>query len=278
MGILAAKKLALYGAKKLEPVIAEYSARSAIGASAGAAVVKTKTALRDTARAFLLGGSRASLKEYTDNKRPKLSMDSYKEAIEDADRLTSDAHIARVRETQQALVEAGHPELAQEWALTYGRTNAIVRAAKPKGEKFPRLGKEALEHSPSSQGMKFYRVLHTAKDPVGTLIRGVLSGDLSRTEVAAFKAAAPDVHAYFVQAVMETIVEAKTAGKNVAADSLVTLGVALNYPVDSTLQKGFIDACQKGLAANKAPPPGGQSPPPNPTDTTSFQTPLQASV
>ncbi len=280
-GILAAKKLGLYAYKKFEPVVAEYTARSAMGAHAGAAEAKTKSALNGAMRGFLLGTKQEATREYL-KPHPKLTMDSYQQYMDLADNLTSQAHQAKVKETVQALAIAGHPELAQEMGATYGRTVAAINQVKPKRGKDHAagvLGKTPKAMGLDTAGIRFVGKLRAVRDPIGTLVRGLANNDLSRSDVQIIKATVPSIHDHLVGAAVQTVAEMKAAGKHVPADKLATLGVALDYPVDSKLTKPFIDQVQKALAVNKSPPPkqGGSGPPPV-ADKSSYQTPLQSSV
>ncbi len=240
----------------------------------------------ETMARFMTGGRIAASKSNADaySAKPKLSysMKSYEKALEDADRLTSEAHMAKVREMTEALSQAGHPDLANEMALTYGRAAAYVSAAK-KGLKDKDVHKGSLGKLPkamglSTQGMKLLTIMDGIRNPMG-IIEKLDAGDVpSRAAVAAVKYVYPDFHQDVVMRATQQIMAMKEEGKFLPADKIAALGTVLDAPVDSKLEKGYIDQVQQGLAANKAPPPNeGDAPPPT-TDVSSFQTPLQASV
>jgi hypothetical protein len=88
------------------------------------------------------------------------------------------------------------------------------------------------------------------------------------------------VHQELVTIASEGIMEMKRAGKTLPADKIALLGTALNAPIDSTLDPDFVSEIQAAHVANNTPSPqGGNSPPPpNVTDITPYQTPLQSSV
>ena len=207
-------------------------------------------------------------------------MKSYEAAIRLSDDLTSQNHMARVRENSEALAAAGHPELAQEMAETYGRAVAYVNHNKPKGGKevqASKLGKAVKMLALDTQGMKFLRQLHAIQDPM-SIVDGIMNGNVSRDAVAAVKYVFPDLHQDIVSRAYMEILSMKEAGRFLPADKVAMLGTVLDAPIDSTLEKSFIDEVQQGLAANKAPPPNAPSGPPPTTDTSSYQTPLQTSI
>ncbi len=199
-----------------------------------------------------------------------------------ADELTSLAHQSKVREITDALAEQGHPDMAKNMAETYGRAVAYVAQNKPKkgtdAHKAGKLGKTPAAMGLSTGDMKFIRGMHTLTKPMASIIGGLERGDLSRDAVAAFQYTFPAAAADLNMRVAQELVEYRNEGKFVPADKVAMIGTLLNHAVDSKLEPEFVDACQAGLAANKAPPPDEGAAPPPATDVSSFQTPLQTSI
>lgn len=289
LGIVAARKISAYAQQKLEPMIAEYAARSAIGAKAGAATANVGDRISGALRSFLGAGARGAQDYRATTKAstptaPKLSytMKAYEEAMDTADKLTSAAHQARVKEYLAELTLAGHPELAKEYGMAYGRAVADITQNRPKGSLRDKsagsLGKLPKALQPDDRSMKFMRRLHSMRDPVGTIVNGLEQGNLSRDAVAAIKYVMPDLHNELVVRASQELLTMRQEGRFLPADKVALLGVALDHPVDSKLQKGFIDEVQQGLAANKKPAPSGGSGPPPVTDISAYQTPLQSTV
>lgn len=284
-GIVLSRKLTGYAQQKLEPIIAEYAARAAIGSSAGAATVNVGARLSGALKNFMTGARVSTERAHAEGRAPKklsYSMKAYEEQMKLVDQLTSAAHQAKVREHTEALAMAGHEELATELQNTYGRAVAYINANKPRGRgdeyAAGSLGKTPKAMSLDTQGWRFMRIVHSALDPVGTVVSGLKDGSLSRDAISAIKYVMPDLHQELVVRASQEVMAMKAEGKFLPADKEALLGVALDYPVSSKLQKDFIAEVQQGLAANKKPPPdGGQSPPPV-TDISSYQTPLQSSV
>ncbi len=285
VGVVAARKIAGYVQDKLEPVIAEYAARSAIGSSAGAATANVGARISEALKSFMTGARVSTEKAHAESrtapKKLSYTMKAYEQQMALTEQLTSQAHQAKVRETTQALAMAGHEELAQELQLTYGRAVAYVNANKPKGRSkeagIGSLSKPVKQHGLDTQTMKFLRGTHALNDAVGTIVNGLAKGDLSRDAITAIKYVMPDLHKDLVMRASQEVMAMKAEGKYLPADKEALLGVALDFPVSSKLTSEFIAEVQKGHAANKKPPQEGNAPPPV-TDTSSYQTPLQSSV
>ena len=289
-GVVAGKRLAAYAQDKLEPIIAEYAARSALGSAAGAATANVGNSLSGALKRFMSGTAKAARvstekahsESYTKAKKVSYSLKSYQENMDLAEKLTSAAHQAKVREYTQALAMAGHEDLANEMQLTYGRAVAYVNQNVPKSGKDQgagKLGKPPVPLGLDTEGWKFMRQMHGLKNPVGAIVSGLDDGSLSQDTVAAIKYVMPDLHQDLVYRASMAAMEMKAEGKFLPADKLVTLGLALDYPVDSTLQKDFIDEVQAAHAVNHKPAQeSGPSGPPPITDISSYQTPLQKSV
>lgn len=284
MGVVAARKLGAYAQDKLEPIIAEYSARAALGSSAGAATARVGERLSGALKSFMTGAristEKAHAADRVAGKKLSYTMKAYEQQMELAERLTSQAHQARVRETTQALAMAGHEELATEMQNTYGRAVAYVNANMPKKHSkeagIGGLGKPPKHMGLDTQTMKFLRGLHAMTDSVGTIVDGLEKGNLSRDAIAAIKYVMPDLHQDLVLRASQEVMAMKAEGKYLPADKEALLGVALDYPVSSKLTSEFISEIQKGHAANKKSP--DDSPPPPVTDVSSYQTPLQSAV
>jgi hypothetical protein len=287
-GIVLARKITGYAQEKLEPVIAEYAARSALGSAAGAATASAGNRIAGALKGFMTGvrvsTEKAHSEQFTKPTKLSYTMKAYQQQMDLADELTSAAHQAKVQETVKALSMAGHGELANEMLQTYGRAVAYVNQNVPKHRgkavKEGSLTKPPKQVGLSTQDMKFLRQLHSMRDPVGFVVDGLEKGNLSRDGMATIQNVLPDFHMeLIVKPAMQMALQMRQDGKFLPADKLALLGCAVNYAVDSKLEPGFIAEIQQGLAANKAPPqePGGNGPPPV-TDISQYQTPLQSSV
>ncbi len=280
-GLIAGKKIVAHVQQKLQPAIAEAAYRSAIGANAAHATVSVGNRISDGLKSFMTGTRQTAIGKHSPGSKLSYTMANYQKSMDLADELTSAAHGAKVRELTNALSLAGHDELSKEMAGTYDRAVAYINQNKPKGgskeHAMGNLGKTAKAVGLTTQGMKFMRQLHSMVNPMGAVIDGLQKGDVSRDAVAAMKYVYPDIHQDIVMRASQEIVSMKEEGKYLPADKVAMLGLVLDAPVDSKLTKEYIGEVQKGLAANKAPAPEQSSPAPI-TDTSSYKTPLQATV
>lgn len=284
VGVVASRKIAAYAQDRLEPVIAEYAARSAIGAKAGAATAEAGSRITNALKKFMGLAPKGAGYAHSQATAPKLSytIKAYNEAVDLADKLTSQAHQERVREYLSELSLAGHPELAKQMGMAYGRAVADINHNRPKetirDKQGGSLGRLPKQMGLDDKDMKFMRRLHSMRDPVGTIVNGLEKGNLSMDAVASIKYVMPDLHKELVTRASFVASEMKQAGKFLPADKLSMLGCALDYAVDTTLRPEFINEVQQGLAANQKPqgqPSGGPS---HITDTSAYQTPLQSAV
>ena len=281
--IIATKQMVTKLQQNLAAPMAEAAYRSALGAKANMATITMGNRMSNGIKTFL-NGSRVGIggQHAEKESKPSYTMESYQKNLRIADELTSAAHQARVRETTDALAQQGHGEMAQQMAETYGRAVAYIQQNKPKkgldAHGAGKLGKIPAAMSPDTKGMKFQRVMHTLLSPMSAIMGGLERGDISRDSVAAFQSVFPAAAADLNMRVAQEVVEYRSQGNFLPVDKIAMLGTVLNFPVDSTLEPEFVQACQDGLAANKAPPPDEGAPPPPQTDTSSYQTPLQNSL
>ena len=281
LGMAAARKLGLLAADKLEPAMADYMARKAIGVQAGAAAAQSSQRLAASMNSFITGARAMSAEKNARAEfapapapRPKVTMKSYENSVKFATDFTSPARLAQVNRGLDGIRQQGHPELADAISTVRQRAADYIGNNIPKDTMQMSVGKSPTMYAPTMQAIKFISQLSAIQDPVGTMERGLKNNDLSRSEVAAIKYVYPEIHGMLVQHAAQSMIQAKAQGKFVPADKLATLGIALDAPVDNKLSKEFIGAVQSSFAPPQQPEaPGGNAPT---ADTSSFQTPLQS--
>lgn len=284
MGLVAGKKLIGFAGRNVEPYVAESMYKAAIGAKAEASRVAVQHRISKGVRKFLGLTPRAATVAVAEiPKAPKVKYDtkSLQKELEAAQELTSAQHRQRVIELQQSLTELGQAQLANEMYKQYDAASAYAMYNMPQNKKMKALGSlgklpvdDALDH----KEMKFMRIMGAIKHPLG-VIDHLEDGSLSNEEVKALKYIQPALHQEITNIATQEIFEMKMEGKFLPADKIAILGTALDEPIDSTLEKDFVDAIQQAHVALSAPPPEQNSgPPPTPTDTTAFQTPMQRAV
>jgi hypothetical protein len=92
------------------------------------------------------------------------------------------------------------------------------------------------------------------------IIDGLLNGNLSRDTVQAASYIYPESVGFIAEQAQTEIMEMKARGDYMPMDKIVRLGVALNSPIDRTLDGDYVGAVQSALAA----PDAGQPKPPQP--------------
>ncbi len=270
--------------RAVEPAMAEAAYRNAVGAEAASATVNVGNRVTSTFRKFMgLGGKVAAL-EAADSARPKYTVKGYKDTMELSDKLTGSAHKAKVDDLVAAMSQMGHPELADQMAAQYMRATEYLNFNRPKDAKLKEagsLGKMPARLGLDTKEMRYMDIFHAVSKPMA-VVDGILDGTTSRTAVNALAYVMPEWHQDIVSRSAQVILEAKDAGKFLPADKIALLGVVLNAPVDSKLEKSFIDEVQKGLQANAQPQPEqGKAQPPGQmmlAQTADYKTPMQTSL
>ena len=104
-------------------------------------------------------------------------------------------------------------------------------------------------------------------------------GTLSRDAVRAVKYVYPQLHQELVFTAAETVQDMKEKGKFLPMDKVVRLGLVLDAPVDSILERSRISSIQASFVPPA--PPQGDAQPPQPQGSMidpSLQTPMEQMV
>ena len=284
--IVAGKKIAKHIQESIEPALAEAAYRSAIGAEAGAAIVKSGQRIDRAISKFLGTGTRVAVTEVDDHKKIpalKYTRKEFEAALERTQQLTSKEHEAAVLKFTGQLDASGNEELAKAALEQYQTTANYARYGMPMGSKLKQaqsLGKEPSSKWLNTEEMKWLNKDRAIKNPT-SILDDMQRGNLSRDAVRAIKTTNPQFHQQIVIKFHGALMSIKEAGGFVPADKVAMAGLLLDSPIDSTLQKPFIDAVQSALAANAKPQPspdeqqGGSQPV---TDTSSYKTPTQSAI
>ncbi len=292
MGALMGHPLAAAGAvmsrgayravgRAVEPAMAEAAYRNAVGSGAASAVVSVGERVSSTLRKFMGLGGKVAAMEAADAGKPKYTVKGYKDTMELSDKLTGSSHKAKVDDLVAAMSQMGHPELAEQMAAQYMRATEYLNFNRPKDAKVKAagsLGKMPERLSLDTKETRYMDIFHAVSHPLA-IVDGILDGTTSRTAVNALAYVMPDWHRDVVSRAAQTILEAKAEGKFLPADKIAMLGVVLNAPVDSKLEKPFIDEVQKAHQANAQPQPEqGKQQGQVVAQTGDYKTPLQTSL
>ncbi len=278
--IVSGKKLAQHAANKLEPAIAESAYRSALGAEAGAATAKVGSRMSESIKKFISTAPRLAAK--ASGGGIVYNKESLDKSLSSTENLTNDMHKAKVEQFANSMAMMGHPEMAKEAMDQYQRASDYLNYNKPvsgKVKQAGQMGKIPAVMGLSTKDMKFLRIDRAIKNPL-SLLDDLENGSLSREAVKAVKYVYPTLHQDLVFRASQEMLAAKQEGKFVPADKIAMLGTVLDAPIDSKLEKPFIDAVQSALATNSQPQPKPQpNAPPGPapiiSESSTFQTPVQ---
>jgi hypothetical protein len=155
----------------------------------------------------------------------------------------------------QLAAENIHPAMGQEILNTYSRAVQYMNYNIPAGRDALESG--SLRKRPETHGLdmkefKFLRQHKVITNPLSVLDK-LEDGTVSREEVSALRYVYPEIHGEIVGQAVEHIAEMKAQGKFLPMDKIVSLGIVLDSPVDSTLTKEFIGEVQKGFQYQQSP-------------------------
>jgi hypothetical protein len=106
---------------------------------------------------------------------------------------------------------------------------------------------------------KFLRSWGIVKNPLSAL-HDMKEGKLSKDSVDALKTVWPETYTMIVAKAQEEVATLKASGATLPMDKITQLSILLDAPLDSTLQKTFIDPVQMAL---NEPPPAPPKPQPS---------------
>jgi hypothetical protein len=271
--LLAAKSVGKQLQGRLEPALAQYAYDSMTGAKAAASTQGVKSRIGKSLDKLFSTATktpaRALYQMRAENKdRPKMPKGpdraSYENEANRVEQLISAAHQERVRRWSEEMKAQGYPDLASEVMAANQRAAQYLMWNMPPRQ----AGKQhqTLRPVPIPKGLdmnefKFMRQMKGVKGPLG-LLDELDNGTLSTDSVRAMKYVYPDVHQEFVAQATQKIAEAKQEGKYLPQSKITMLGIMLDAPIDSTLEKPYVDAVQVSLQTPQQ-PSGQQGPAPS---------------
>lgn len=288
LGFMATKALGKKLMNRMEPAIAQMAYDSSIGLKAATATTRVKDTIQSSVKGFFQRTSKAVPKAgYSTNAAPRPSSQkydrkAYEEAATRTEQLISANHQDKIIRAAQEMSDQGYGSLAESLMDTNARANQYLLWNMPPRQGTKGLGslrKSPVSKSPTLQEFKFLRIDRAIKDPL-SLLDDMDAGKLSRDAVQAVKYVYPEVHAQIVQAAQQSIYEMKSSGETLPMDKIVSLGMALDAPIDTTLTPEFIGAVQTALTA-PAPKEGHPNQGPtasqaaSPVNVQALMTPLQ---
>lgn len=263
LGWLAAKGLNRKFGASLEPALAQMAYDSMAGTKAVAATNQTKTKIKDSLGKFFSSSAKASPKAGYSYKASKTkgssesgqySRKSYEDTLSRTEQLISANHQEKVRRYSEELGAMGYTGLGAQIQDVNNRAVQYLMWNMP-----PRKGSnniKSLRPIPVPKGLdmqefKFLRAMKGVTSPL-SILDDMENGSLSRDQVKAMKYVYPEVHREIVEEAANQIYEMKAAGQYLPMDKIASLGIALDSPIDSTLESKFINGVQSVLKSASA--------------------------
>lgn len=262
---------------KFQGHIAEMSWKSAYGASLAAGGVAAKARIGGSVGQFFGKAAAASSRFGRGGLALSAPVRQTRASFDEAALKTSE--IASGRPFDAMVAQAGVAASDEQIAAlqkTYELATRMLQhhLPSPRGGGGLSLKEVTNPKGLSAKESKFLRVFGAVTDPMAVIDK-IASGDVTRTEMAAVKYVYPSIHATVVAAAAEHVTEMKAKGESLPMDKVTKLGIILDAPVDTTLEKDFISAIQSTMAAPAKP---GPSPQPKPFDQTSLMTPTDKGI
>lgn len=269
IGLLAGKGLIRRVGGKIEPWLAEMAWKNGHTAHAGATTELVSGKIKNSLKGFFRTVERGSTMTYTASGAAgrstahRMSANAVQADIEQVRGLLSAHHRQKVQEYAEWQSNTIHPELGQQTMQTFDRAVQYTQFNIPPGKAAKAVGslrKMPQQHGPDMHEMRFMRQMGAIKNPL-SLLDEMEQGTVSRDSIQALKYVYPELHSQIVQEAAQQVYEMKAEGKFLPMDKVVSLGIVLDSPIDSILQKDVIDGIQASFprpeqpAAPAAPPP-----------------------
>lgn len=299
------KGIGRMAAQKLEPWMQSMAYNRLVGTKAAGATLDAKAKVSSGLKTFFKAAAPAPYKAaQTYRAESKASTyrgnsggpdrKSYEQMATRVEQLLSENHQTQVKKYTDLLTQQGYGELAQ--ALMQVNQRAVQYALWNMPPRQGAKSMSSLRAMPVPKGLTleefgFDRKMKGITQPL-SLVEDLQSGKVSRDAVEAAAYVYPEVwgpNGLVANTAAEQIADMKAEGKFLPMDKIVTLSVALNTPLDSTLTDEYIGEVQMALggglssggASANAPPPNlqpesGSNPGPSgPPIMAGLMTPLQ---
>lgn len=279
---------------RYEPWMAQMAYNNTFGTKAAAATQNMQSKIGESLRSYFKSTaksaskvpSKAAIVDHVEkaHKEPSAKERMDRKGFEDtasrAEQLMSRNHQDKVQQYLESMHQAGYQELAaammgvNQRAIQYGMWITPPRQV-TKG--MNSLRPMPVSKVPTLQEYKFMRGMKGInKGPLGVL-EDMKDGKVSRDQVQAMAYVYPEAAQYMAQTFAEEVVAMKTRGDTLPMDKITNLAMALNAPIDRTLEADYVSAVQVSLNAPPAdkPPPTPDSPSGGMTIDKGMMTPLQ---
>ncbi len=240
-----------------EPWMAQMAYNNSFGTKAAAATQSMQSRIGSSLKAFFQNVSKvpakaAMVEHAKTSTAPKYDRKSYEALASKAEQLVSANHQQQVQKYAESMAQAGYTDLAQsildvnQRAVMYTLHSMPARKAT---EQLTSLRKSVVSKDTSLEEKKFIRKFTGIAGGPHALMDSLESGSVSRDQVQAVANVYPEAVNYIAQTAAKEIVDMKARGDFLPMDKIMTLGMALNAPIDRALESDYIAAVQSSLAA-----------------------------
>ncbi len=269
LAFLAGKGLGARVQARVEPWMAQMAYNNTFGTKAAAATQSMKGQIGEAMKSYFATAAKAASKTPTkaaavvtseSRTKPQMDRKGYETMSTRAEQLVSKNHQDKVQRYIETMHQAGYEELAaammavNQRAVNYASWNAVPRKA-TKG--MNSLRPQPVDKTPSLQEWKYDRKMRgVMRGPLG-LLEDMKNGSASRDQVQATAYVYPESVRFIAETFGAEVVAMKARGETLPMDKINNLGIALNAPIDRTLEGDYVKAVQVALNA-----PGADKPPP----------------
>ncbi len=256
---------------RYEPWMAQMAYNNTFGTKAAAATQSMQSKIGESMRAYFKSASKVPSKAAIVGQSEKnvsngrMDRKGFEDMASRAEQLVSRNHQDKVQQYIESMHQAGYEELAaammgvNQRAVQYALWTAVPRQAT---KSMNSLRKQPASKAPTLQEYKQMRQCKgISKGPLGVL-EDMKNGSVSRDQVQAMAFVYPESAQYMAETFGREVVAMKTRGDFLPMDKITNLGMALNAPIDRTLEGDYVNAVQVALSAPSAdkPPPTQDQP------------------
>ncbi len=268
ISFLAGKGIGRQLQGRLEPWMAQMAYNNSFGAKAASATQSMQNKIGESLKAYFKAATKAPSKAAMVSKsegpkssaaaKSKSDRKSFEEMATRAEQLLSANHQDKVKRYIESMNAAGYTQLAEAMMAVNQRavqyltwttpprqaTKAINSLRKMPVSKVPTL--EEYRHKRQTEGIM--------RGPLG-LLEDLKDGKVSRDQVNAVAFVYPESVNFIAETFAQEVVAMKERGDFMPMDKITNLGVALNAPIDRTLEGDYVAAVQTALNAPPADKP-----------------------
>ncbi len=270
---LASKGIGTKLMGRFEPWMAQMAYNNTFGTKAAAATQSLQSKVADSLKSYFGGASKApskaaivhnAEKAEKRTKEPPMDRKNYEALASRAEQLVSNNHQDKVKQYLESMHAAGYAELAEammgvnQRAVQYMMWTAPPRQA-TKG--LASLHKTTVSKVPTLEEHRHARQFKGVSGGPLSLLEDLKNGTVSRDQANAVAFVYPEAVGSISMELARVVADMKSRGDSLPMNKITNLAMALNAPLDRTLEGDYVAAVQSSLAApdpSQAKPPSQQ--------------------